>query len=222
MAVGLAMAAASAVPALIKAGKGIAQKRAAKKIKPKDREIAQEYKDYQKKKAARATSSKMAGQDRTEEKIEGKYSNALKKAQNASSSNRYLQEVSRAASSSADKITDVELQATKDKVRRVDDSDQALQEMGDRTQDLTDSVRDEKIAAKSALSEAGSKNLMSAAKDGASIAQGLLKANGKGFGMGDVDAGEGVGSKNYSGMTDENTRKAIALWKKQQEKNKIQ
>ena len=178
MPIGLATAAVTAIPALIKAGQGIAQKRAAKKIKPKDREIAQEYKDYQKKKTARATSSKMAGQDRTEEKIEGKYSNALKKAQNASSSNRYLQEVSRAASTSADKITDVEAEASKDRMSRIDESDTALEQMGDRKQELADSVREEKIAQKAALKEAGNQNLMSAAKDGTSIALGAMSTKG--------------------------------------------
>lgn len=156
---------ASAVPAVIKAGKGIAQKRAAKKIKVGERTVQPEYQKYLAAQRTRAAAGKMPGQDRMEEKIEQASADAIKRSRTSGSPNRYLQEVSKQANTSADKIADVGYAAAKYRDAMLQKSDQAMLNIGQERSRIEEANRAEAITQKTGVGSAGSENIMAGSKD---------------------------------------------------------
>ncbi len=189
----LGLAALAAVPEVIKLGKGIAQKRAGKKIKVGKKKVSDELERVARDKATRATSSKFAGQDRLTDKIESTSANIAQQAKDAAGPNEYLSIIQKQGGRLQDKQADIAATALQDKQRRENAADEARLSLGAEKTRIREEDINEQKAQKTGLLTSGSENMMSGATGLAGVAS---------TGVSDLTNTD-FGKKKLSDMTDE-------------------
>lgn len=167
---------ASAIPKAMQIGTGIAQRRKGKKIKPRALTLSEERKKALKDARTRASSTKLAGQDRIEEGIEESTSRSLTEAtESAGTPQERMAVAQSAAANEAREKRALGVKAAEVSESRAERLSDEEKDFGTAKERLTEKLRGEEVDRKEALEGAGATNIYQGMKGLASTAIGAAE-----------------------------------------------
>jgi hypothetical protein len=169
----------------MKIGTGIKQKREGKKIKPRELELSKKRKEALRDVETRATSTRLPGQSRIEEGLEESTATTLKSAgESAKTPQERMAVAAKAGTEESKSRRALGVKAATFSEGRKDKAVAAKERFAGEEEALESKLRDEEVARKSDLEEAGAKNIYSGVKGAAALGVGTLtKSAGEGSRM---------------------------------------